>query len=181
MTDVADKETKQKQKAEEATAEIKEETAAEETKTEEVKAEEKPANDEMAVLNDKYLRVCAEYDNFRRRSAKEKEGIYADAVCDTVKEFLPLFDNLERAGQFTEAEKVAEGLAMMAKMTDGMLEKVGVVRYGVKGESFDPNQHNAVMHVDDENYGENEITDVFEIGYRRSEKVIRFATVKVAN
>ena len=165
------------------TADKKEKKADKKAKAELSKAEAeiKRLTEALEEEKDKYLRLAAEYDNFRRRSAKEKEGIYADAVCDTVKEFLPLFDNLERAGQFTEAEKVAEGLAMMAKMTDGMLEKVGVVRYGVKGESFDPNQHNAVMHVDDENYGENEIADVFEIGYRRSEKVIRFATVKVAN
>ncbi len=136
---------------------------------------------ELAEEKDKYLRLAAEYDNFRRRSTKEKDGIYADAICDAVKEILPMFDNLARAGQFTEAEKVAEGLAMMAKMSDTMLEKMGVKRFGAPGDKFDPAWHNAVMHVDDETLGENEITDVFEVGYARGDKVIRFAMVKVAN
>ena len=136
---------------------------------------------ELAAEKDKCLRIAAEYDNFRRRTQKEKEGIYADATCDAVKEILPLLDNLERAGQFTEAEKVAEGLAMLSKMSESMLSKLGVTRYGEKGESFDPNWHNAVMHIDDEAFGENEIVDVFEVGYRRGDKVIRFATVRVAN
>lgn len=135
----------------------------------------------LEAEKDKCLRIAAEYDNFRRRTQKEKEGIYADAMCDAVKEILPLLDNLERAGQFTEAQKVAEGLTMLSKMSDGMLAKLGVTRYGEKGESFDPNWHNAVMHIDDEAFGENEIVDVFEVGYRRGDKVIRFATVRVAN
>ena len=113
-----------------AASDKKEKKAEKKAKADLLKAEEeiKRLQDALAEEKDKYLRLAAEYDNFRRRSAKEKEGIYADAVCDTVKEFLPLFDNLERAGQFSDAQKVAEGLAMMAKMTDGMLEKVGVVR-----------------------------------------------------
>lgn len=145
------------------------------------KEEKEKAEAALAEEKDKYLRLAAEYDNFRRRSQKEKEGIYTDAIVDAVKEILPFFDNLERAGQFKEAEKVAEGLAMMAKMSDGMLEKLGVVRFGTVGEKFDAAWHNAVMHVDDDTYGENEITDVFQVGYRRGDKVIRFAMVKVAN
>ncbi len=143
--------------------------------------EAKRLTEELEAEKDKCLRIAAEYDNFRRRTQKEKEGIYADAMCGAVKEILPLLDNLERAGQFTEAEKVAEGLAMLSKMSEGMLSKLGVTRYGEKGESFDPNWHNAVMHIDDEAFGENEIVDVFEVGYRRGDKVIRFATVRVAN
>ena len=136
---------------------------------------------ENEKLNDMFLRLNAEYDNFRRRSQKEKEGIYTDAIVDAVKEILPLFDNLERAGQFKEAEKVAEGLAMMAKMSDGMLEKLGVTRFGAVGEKFDAEWHNAVMHEENEAFGENEIAQVFQEGYRRGDKVIRFAMVKVAN
>lgn len=143
--------------------------------------EAKRLKEELEAEKDKCLRIAAEYDNFRRRTQKEKEGIYADATCGAVKEILPLLDNLERAGQFTEAEKVAEGLAMLSKMSEGMLSKLGVTRYGEKGEIFDPNWHNAVMHIDDEAFGENEIVDVFEVGYRRGDKVIRFATVRVAN
>ena len=145
------------------------------------KEEVKRLSEELEAEKDKTLRLAAEYDNFRRRSQKEKEGLYADAMCDAVKEILPLFDNLERAGQFTDGEKVAEGLSMMAKMSDAMLEKLGVTRFGVKGDKFDPTWHNAVMHIDDESFGENEITDVFEVGYRRGDKVIRFAMVRVAN
>lgn len=128
------------------------------------------------------LYLAAEYDNFRRRSQKEKDGIYSDAISDAIKEILPLFDNLERAGQFSgDAEKVAEGLALIAKMSDEVLSKLGVERFGAPGEQFDANIHNAVMHEDNEAFGENEITDVYQVGYKRGDKIIRFAMVKVAN
>ena len=145
------------------------------------KEENEKLTKELAEERDRYLRLAAEYDNFRRRSQKEKEGIYTDAIVDAVKEILPFFDNLERAGQYKEAEKVAEGLAMMAKMSDGMLEKLGVTRFGAVGEKFNAEWHNAVMHTEDEALGENEIAEVFQVGYRRGDKVIRFAMVKVAN
>lgn len=128
-----------------------------------------------------HLYLAAEYDNFRRRSQKEKEGIYGDAISDAIKEILPLFDNLERAGQYSESEKVAEGLALIAKMSDEVLAKLGVERFGKPGEQFDANIHNAVMHEENAALGENEITDVFQVGYRRGDKIIRFAMVKVAN
>ena len=127
------------------------------------------------------LYLAAEYDNFRRRSQKEKEGIYGDAIADAIKEILPLFDNLERAGQYSDAEKVAEGLALIGKMSDEVLTKLGVERFGKAGEQFDANIHNAVMHEENEALGENEITDVYQVGYRRGDKIIRFAMVKVAN
>lgn len=128
------------------------------------------------------LYLAAEYDNFRRRSQKEKEGIYGDAITDAIKEILPLFDNLERAGQYSEdAEKVSEGLALIAKMSDEVLAKLGVERFGKAGEQFDANIHNAVMHEENDAFGENEITDVFQVGYKRGDKIIRFAMVKVAN
>ena len=127
------------------------------------------------------LYLAAEYDNFRRRSQKEKEGIYGDAIFDAIKEILPLFDNLERAGQYSESETVAEGLAMIAKMSDEVLAKLGVERFGKAGEQFDANIHNAVMHEENADLGENEISDVFQVGYRRGEKIIRFAMVKVVN
>ena len=128
------------------------------------------------------LYLAAEYDNFRRRSQKEKEGIYGDAITDAIKEILPLFDNLERAGQYSEdAEKVSEGLALIAKMSDEVLAKLGVERFGKAGEQFDANIHNAVMHEENDAFGENEITDVFQVGYKRGDMIIRFAMVKVAN
>lgn len=132
-------------------------------------------------LNDKYLRVSAEYQNFRTRSQKEKEGIYADALADSVKELLPLLDNLERAAAFTEADKVAEGLGLILKTVPEVLSKMKVETFGEKGEQFDPNVHNAVMHEENGDYGENEITDVFQKGYRSGDKIIRYAMVKVAN
>jgi len=127
------------------------------------------------------LYLAAEYDNFRRRSQKEKEGIYGDALADSIKEILPLFDNLARAGQYSESDKVAEGLALIAKMSDEVLAKLGVERFGAVGEKFDANIHNAVMHEENEAFGENEITDVFQVGYRHGDRIIRFAMVKVAN
>ena len=136
---------------------------------------------ELAELNDKYLRVCAEYDNFRKRSAKERDGLYTDAYSDALKEVLPVIDNLERASQYTEPEKVTDGLALIFKSASEMLTKLGVETFGAPGEQFDPNIHNAVMHVEDEEKGENEITDVFQKGYKKGDKIIRHAMVKVAN
>lgn len=136
---------------------------------------------EFAEVNDKYLRVCAEYDNFRKRSAKEREGVYTDAYSDALKEVLPVIDNLERASQYTEPEKVSEGLALIFKAASEMLEKLGVETFGEAGEKFDPNIHNAVMHIEDEEKGENEIIDVFQKGYKKGEKIIRHAMVRVAN
>ena len=136
---------------------------------------------ELAGLNDKYLRVCAEYDNFRKRSQKEREGIYADAYSDALKEVLPVIDNLERAAQYNETEKLAEGLGLIFKSTKDMLSKLGVEEFGAAGDKFDPQLHNAVMHVEDDEHGEDEIVDVFQKGYRKGDKIIRHAMVKVAN
>ena len=175
---MADKETKTQQTAEETAEEIKEETAA----AEEVKAEEKPANDEMAALNDKYLRVCAEYDNFRRRSQKEKEAIYGEVRAATAEKFLPVYDNLERAlKQPTEDEAYRKGVEMIMTQFVTTLEKLGISPIESLGQTFDPNLHNAVMHVDDEEKGENEIVEEFQKGFMLGDKVIRFSVVKVAN
>ena len=136
---------------------------------------------------DKYLRLLAEYDNFRRRSQKEREGIYTDAVSDCLSEFLPLLDNLSRAADASNstaeggAEQVRIGLEMTAKAADALLEKLGVEVFGAPGDTFDPQLHNAVMHEENPERGENEITDVFQRGYRRGDRVIRYAMVKVAN
>lgn len=147
------------------------------------KAEEalKAANAELEECKDKYLRLAAEYDNFRKRSAKEKESIYGDAVSDVVGEILPIFDNLERAAIYESAEKVAEGLALTAKSVDSMLAKLNIEKFGAAGDAFDPNLHNAVMHCEDESLGEGVIAEVFQCGYKKGDKVIRYAMVKVAN
>lgn len=132
-------------------------------------------------LQDKYLRVCAEYDNFRKRTQKERDGIFTDAYSDALKEILPIFDNLERAALYTEPDKLTEGLELIFKSAKEMLTKLGVEEFGAVGEKFDPNIHNAVMHVEDESVGEEEIIEVFQKGYKRGEKIIRHAMVKVAN
>ena len=131
--------------------------------------------------DDKYLRMAAEYDNFRRRSREEREALYTAAAADTVKELLPIIDNLERAAQFDDGEKVKEGVIMIAKATGEVMTKLGVESFGAPGETFDPNIHNAVLHVEDEAYGEGEIVEVFQKGYRKGKTIIRFAMVKSAN
>ena len=138
--------------------------------------------EENADLNDRYLRVCAEYDNFRRRSQKEREALYSDIKADTVMKFLPVYDNLERAlKQGTEDEAYRKGVEMIMNQFNATMEKLGVTEIDSLGQKFDPALHNAVMHVDDEEKGENEIVEVFQKGFRIGDKVIRFAMVKVAN
>ena len=144
-------------------------------------AEIEALNAKLAEYEDKYLRMAAEYDNFRRRSREEKDAIYEVAVADTVNELLPIIDNLERATLYSDAEKVREGLVMIEKSVTAVLEKLGISEVGAVGEKFDPNLHNAVMHVDDDAFGEGEIVEVFQKGYKKGNKIIRFAMVKTAN
>ena len=125
--------------------------------------------------------MAAEYDNFRRRSREEKAATYADALADTVGELLPIIDNLERAAMYDDGEKVKEGLMMTAKSVSAVLEKLGIETVGAIGETFDPNLHNAVFHVEDESFSEGEIVEVFQKGYKKGNKIIRFAMVKTAN
>ena len=140
--------------------------------------------EELAAANDKYMRLYAEYDNFRRRTALEKEGIYSDAYVDALTQILPILDNMERAAQFSpeDAESpIAKGIALTVKSFTETLAKIGVEEIEALGAQFDPNLHNAVMHVDDEQYGENEIVEVLMKGYKRGDKVLRYSMVKVAN
>ena len=136
---------------------------------------------ECAETTDKYLRMMAEYDNFRKRSAKEKEGIYADAYADALKSILPIIDNLEKAAEYKDAEKVSKGVEMILKSASDALGKMGVTSFGAKGEQFDPNRHNAVMHVEDESLEDGVIVDVFQKGYAKGDKILRYAMVTVAN
>lgn len=156
---------------------------AEEKKTEEKKEEKKPdLKAEMDALNDKYLRICAEYDNFRKRSQKEKDSLYGDVKAETLKKFLPVYDNLVRAlAQSTEDEAYRRGVEMIMNQFNVTMEKLGVTEIECLGKKFDPAFHNAVMHVEDEEKGENEIVEVFQKGFMMGDKVIRFAMVKVAN
>ena len=137
---------------------------------------------QLAGEQDKYLRLAAEYDNYRKRSQKEKDHIYSDGVADTLVKFLPIYDNLERAlQQQTADEAYKKGVEMIMTAMKETLSKCGVEIFGEAGEAFDPAMHNAVMHVEDESLGENVIESVFQKGFRIGEKVVRFAMVRVAN
>lgn len=131
---------------------------------------------------DKYLRLCAEYDNFRKRSQKERDTLYADIKADTLIKFLPVYDNLERAlATPTEDEAYRRGVEMIMTQFCTTMDKLGITEIDALGQKFDPNMHNAVMHIQDETYGENEVVEVFQKGFKLNDKVIRFAMVKVAN
>ena len=160
-----------------------EEKKHKETKRELARLREKVSELEKTLSEEKekYLRMLAEYDNFRKRSQKEREGIYTDAVSDVVGQILPIADNLERAGKFSDGEKVAEGLRLTMNALNECLTKLGVTAFGAPGDTFDPNLHNAIMHEEDESRGEGEIVEVFQPGYKRGDKIIRYAMVKVAN
>ena len=180
-----------------------EETAAEEQKapeTEEPVQTEQPApesgegetdpllaelealKDQAAHQEDKYLRLAAEYDNYRRRTTKEKESIWNDAKADAASAFLPVYDNLERAlKQETADEAYKKGVEMTMTQLRSVLEKLGITEIPALGQPFDPTLHNAVMHVEDESLGENTVAEVFQVGFKLGDKVIRFSMVKVAN
>ena len=136
----------------------------------------------LAAEHDNYLRLAAEYDNYRKRTAREKENIYGDAKADTVKPFLEVYDNLVRGvAQFEEGDGHRQGMEMIAKQFLDVLAKLGVTEIEAEGQPFDPEKHNAVMHVDDESFGENIVAEVFQKGFMIGDKVLRFAMVKVAN
>ncbi len=201
---MSSKKDKNEQEPQTAEAEVKEEAAevqAEDIK-DEVKEESKEAKKDkkqkkeskkeaelketaeklIQAEKEKYLRLCAEYDNFRKRSQKEREGLYADIKADTLLKFLPVYDNLERAlATPTADEAYRKGVEMTMVQFNQTLEKLGITEIEALGKPFDPNVHNAVMHVEDETFGENEVVEVFQKGFKLNDKVIRFAMVKVAN
>lgn len=166
--------------------EIEKEATDTEPEKEEVADEVETANkraydaeQKCAEINDKYLRIMAEYDNFRKRTVKERDGLYAEAYSDAVKQLLPVIDNIERSVSFVNDEETKKGLNMIITQMTEALNKMGVTV--IETKEFDPNVHNAVMHIDDDSYGEGEIVEVFQKGYKYKEKVIRYAMVKVAN
>jgi len=143
--------------------------------------ENKKINSENDALKDRLSRTVAEYDNFRKRTAKEKEGIYTDACEDILKELLPVLDNLERAISVEgTVDDLKKGVEMTIKQFTNALEKLNVEEISTDGE-FNPHAHNAVMHIDDDQYGNNQIAEVFQKGYKRGDKVLRHSMVKVAN
>ena len=199
-------ETPETQKARETTAaeqtapeaEKKEEQAAEEEKTDKKSKKKKEktytltreqmeaaelAAKQLESVKDQFVRLTAEYDNYRKRTTKEKDNIYQDAKADTIKEFLAVYDNLERA-MATEGDEDSphkKGLEMIVHQYQEILKKLGVTEIEAKGQPFDPEKHNAVMHIDDESLGENVVAQVFQAGFMLGDKVIRHAIVQVAN
>lgn len=162
------------------------ENAAEEvnfTLTAEQMAQLEQVAKDAAELNDKYLRLAAEYDNYRKRTTKEKDTIYQDAKADTIKAFLAVYDNLERAAQSEGGEDSPhkKGLEMIFAQYKDILKSLGVEEIEAKGAAFDPEMHNAVMHIDDESLGENVVAQVFQAGFKMGDKVIRHSIVQVAN
>ena len=155
---------------------------AEKKKEEKAAPQEDKKPEAPQAQSDAYLRLLAEYDNYRKRSQREKDSLYADIKADTLLKFLPVYDNLVRAlKQPTEDEAYRKGIEMIMTQFCTTMEKLGVEKIESLGRTFDPALHNAVMHVDDETKGENEIVEVFQEGFRLGDKVIRFAMVKVAN
>ena len=163
---------------------VKQEVAAEpeETAVDPLLSELESLKDQVAGPEDKYLRLAAEYDNYRKRTAKEKESLWTDVKADTAGAVLPVYDNLERAlKQDTADEAFKKGVEMTMNQLKEVLTKLGITEIPAQGQPFDPKYHNAVMHVEDESLGQNVVAEVFQTGFQCGEKVIRFAMVKVAN
>ena len=182
-----EEETKPQTQAEEAAEATAENPAEEPTEQPAEPEAEQPDGTEalkkqLADLNDKLLRTAAEYDNFRRRSQKEKEAIYTDSKAEIIGKLLPVIDNFERASAAeADPENYRKGIEMTVRQLLDALTAMGVEAYGAAGDPFDPNIHNGVMHVDDDSMEENVVADVFIKGYRMGDRVIRHASVKVAN
>ena len=182
----------------EAQAEVEQETAQEPEKAEKKTKKKKEkgytftkeqveqmelAVKQLETTKDQFTRLTAEYDNYRKRTTKEKDNIYQDAKADTIKAFLDVYDNLERAVATggDEESPHKKGLEMIFQQYKTILEKLGVTEIQAKGQPFDPEKMNAVMHIDDENLGENEVAQVFQAGFQMGDKIIRYAIVQVAN
>lgn len=143
--------------------------------------ENKKLENELSALKDRFLRMNAEYENFRKRTEKEKKSIYDDACEDVLKNMFPVLDNLERAiNTEGNAEDLKKGIEAVMKQFMDSLGKLDIEEIAAKSE-FDPNYHNAIMHIEDENFGKNEIVEVFQKGFKRGDKVLRYSLVKVAN
>ena len=171
---------KDKEKKDTPVEETVETPAAEETAAETPEAN--PWEEKYNAEHDSYLRLAADYDNFRKRTIKEKEASYGNGKADAVEKLLPVYDNLERAlNQPTEDAAYKKGVEMTFNQLVSIFTSLGVEIFGNPGEAFDPNLHNAVMHIDDENLGENEICQVFQKGFKLGDKIVRFAMVQVAN
>ena len=173
-----------KKKEEAAQEEVKaaEETAQEPEEKDEKEEKIKALEADAEAQKEKYMRLAAEYDNYRKRTQREKEGIYGDAKMDTIKKFLAVYDNLERGvAQYAEGDAHRQGLELIAKQFMDVLAGLGVTEIEALNQPFDPEKHNAVMHVEDEAIEESTVVEVFQKGFMLGEKVLRFSMVKVAN
>lgn len=181
---VTDKKETEEEKPEAAKKKKKNDDAAKKLLAEYLEENDK-LKAELSEQKDMHLRLMAEYENFRKRTASEKSAIYSDTTAEVVEKFLPVLDNLERAaGCSTETEgdsAIRQGVEMVLRSFNDIFEKLGVSEIPALGEQFDPNVHNAVMKEDNPEKGENEITEVFQKGYRIGDKIIRYSMVKVAN
>ena len=172
---------KKEKKTEETPVEEVVENAEEVTETP-AEPEVNPWEEKYNAEHDAYLRLAADYDNFRKRTVKEKEASYGNGKADAVAKMLPIYDNLERAlKQDTEDAAYKKGVELTMTELIKIFNSLGVEIFGEVGETFDPNLHNAVMHIESEEAGENAITMVFQRGFKLGDKVIRFAMVQVAN
>lgn len=178
-------ETVEQPQAEEVKAEAKEPSKKDkkklQKKTEELEKALAKSEEALKEANDKYLRMLAEFDNFKKRTAKEQESTYTGAYLDAVKELLPVFDNLERAVEFASDEGSKNGLVLIVKSFIETLGKMGIEQYGERGDEFNADIHTAVMHTEDPELGECVISAVYQKGYKKGDKVIRYAAVTVAN
>ena len=171
---------KEKEKKETPVEEVIEETSMEETV--EAAPEVNPFEEKYNAERDAHLRLAAEFDNFRKRTAKEKESSYLNGKADAVEKLLPVYDNLARAlKQETADAAFKKGVEMTMTELVKILNGMGVEIFGQEGDTFDPNLHNAVMHTDEEGVAENTITQVFQQGFKIGDKIVRFAMVQVAN
>ena len=164
------------------TTEQQETTTPQEKPTPKKRTSAKEWEEKYNAQYDSYLRLAADYDNYRKRTAKEKDAAYGNGKADAVEKLLPVYDNLERAlNQETADEAYKKGVEMTMTQLVGILEGLGVEIFGNVGDTFDPNLHNAVMHTEDENFGEGTVSLVFQKGFKLGDKIVRFAMVQVAN
>lgn len=170
---------------EEINENTEEETAADETAAETESDSSADLKAELDKMKDKLVRHAAEFDNYKKRTAKEREELYAMAVCDTIEKILPVRDNLERAVSAADnsdsEETLSDGVKMILKQLDDVLGAIGVEAIKTVGEEFDPEKHNAVMHEENENFGENTVSEELMKGYMYKDRVVRHSMVKVAN
>ena len=172
----------EKQMNEELVEETPAEEVTEEVTSEETAPEANPWEEKYNAEHDAHLRLAAEYDNFRKRTIKEKDAAYGNGKADTLAKLLPIYDNLERAlNQPTEDAAYKKGVEMTMTELVKIFTGLGVEIFGEVGDAFDPNLHNAVMHLDSSEHGENSIAQVFQKGFKIGDKVVRFAMVQVAN